>query len=128
LVRRKSRVIVVSATAIRYLRGATADVPVVFVIADDPVVAGLVKSLARPGGHMTGLTSINVEMLKAALPGVTRVGFLATPHDAARAERLAAAKTVGRSLGLDLTTLDVPTGERGFPWRRPGASSRMRAA
>ena len=116
LVRRKVGVIVVSATAIGYLRGATADTPVVFVIPDDPVAVGLVKSLARPGGRMTGLTSINVdldgkrlEILRAALPGVNRVGVLSTPHDPARAQRLAAVDKTARSMGEDFTVVDVPT-------------------
>jgi putative ABC transport system substrate-binding protein len=70
---------------------------VVFVVADDPAEAGYVVSLARPGGRMTGLTSLNVsldakrlEILNAALPTVVRVGVLASPDDPPYRERVAA--------------------------------------
>jgi ABC-type uncharacterized transport system substrate-binding protein len=89
LVPRNVDVIVVAGTALPYAKQATGNVPVVFVTADDPVSAGYVASFARPGGRMTGLTSLNVsldaerlEILKAALPGVGRVGVLSTPTTA----------------------------------------------
>jgi hypothetical protein len=56
LIQRKVDVVVVMATAVYEARQATANTPTVFVIADDPVSAGFVASLARPGGRMTGLT------------------------------------------------------------------------
>jgi putative tryptophan/tyrosine transport system substrate-binding protein len=119
LVRRKVDVVVISATALGYVKQATGDIPIVFVIADDPVVAGHVRSLARPGGRMTGLTSLNVdldgkrlEMLKAALPAVSRVAVLATPHDSARGERLAAIERVAPAMGLHTTLLNVSTAAR----------------
>jgi ABC-type uncharacterized transport system substrate-binding protein len=59
---RQVDIVLLTATAINRAKQATATVPVVFVIADDPVGAGLVSSLARPGGHMTGLTSLNVDL------------------------------------------------------------------
>jgi putative ABC transport system substrate-binding protein len=115
LVRRNVDVIVVAGTALPYVKQATGNVPVVFVTADDPVSAGYVASFARPGGRMTGLTSLNVdldakrlEILKAALPGVRRVGVLSTPHDRGRSERVAATERAARSLGLQLTILEVP--------------------
>ena len=115
LARRHVDVIVVSATAIGYLKQATANIPVVFVIADDPVTAGYVVSLARPGGRMTGLTSLNVdldgkrlEILKGAFPGVSRVGVLSSSHDRARSERVAVTERAARSLGMQLMILDVP--------------------
>src|SRR5215813_6667362 len=102
-------VIVITATAIPYLGHAAANIPVVFGIGDDPVRAGYVASLARPGGHMTGLTSLNIgldakrlEILKAALPGVRHVGVLTTRHDPAYAERTAAIERSARALGLQL--------------------------
>ena len=114
LVRRNVDLIVVSATAIPYLRQATAQVPVIFVIADDPVIAGYVASLARPGGRMTGLTSLNIdldgkrlEILKAALPQLNRIGVFSTPHDPARRERLAATERAAQSLGVQITVHDV---------------------
>src|SRR5262249_6234738 len=98
LVRTQVDVIVMSATAIHRARQATATTPVVFVIADDPVAAGFVVSLARPGGRMTGLTSLNVELdakrleiLKTALP-MWRSSASCQPHAIRRVE------TASRSL------------------------------
>jgi putative tryptophan/tyrosine transport system substrate-binding protein len=115
LTRRPVDVIVVAGTALPYVKQRTGNVPVVFVIADDPVSAGYVANLARPAGRMTGLTSLNVdldakrlEIVKAALPGATRVGVLSTPHDRAYRERLSAAERGARSMNLELKVLDVP--------------------
>lgn len=88
LVQSKVDVVVVSATAVFEAKAALAGVPTVFVVADDPVKAGLVASMARPAGQMTGLSSLNIdldgkrlEILKAALPAVRRVGLLTTLQD-----------------------------------------------
>jgi len=118
LARTNPDVIVVTATAMPYLGQATANVPVVFGIGDDPVHAGYVASLARPGGRMTGLTSLNIgldakrlEILKAALPGVRHIGVLSTRHDRAHAERVAAIEHSARSLGFQLKMLEASNAE-----------------
>jgi putative ABC transport system substrate-binding protein len=112
-------VVVVSATALYDAKSALVGVPTIFVIADDPVRAGLVASLARPAGHMTGLSSLNIqldgkrlEILQAALPAVRRVGLLLTSQDRAQAERVSAAERAARSLGLRLSILQVPSMDR----------------
>ena len=85
--------------------------PVVFAIVSEPVEIGLVESLPRPGRNFTGLTTINrelmpkrLEVLKEAIPGLTRVGYLAHPgypdHDAQRTEIEAAARGLGLTLYL----------------------------
>jgi len=116
LIQSKVDVILVSATALYEVREALAGVPTVFVIADDPVRAGLVASLARPAGHMTGLSSLNIELegkrleiLKAALPAVRRVGLLSTSQDQAQRKPVAAAERADRSLDLQLQILQVPS-------------------
>jgi putative ABC transport system substrate-binding protein len=116
IVRSRVDVIVVSATAVYQARSALTGVPTVFVIPDDPVRTGLVASLARPAGHMTGLSSLNIdldgkrlEILKAALPAVRRVGLLSTPQDRAQRERVTLAEHAARSLGLQLQVLQVPS-------------------
>jgi putative ABC transport system substrate-binding protein len=116
LVRGKVDVILVTATAVYEARAALVEIPTVFVIADDPVRAGLVASLAHPAGHMTGLSSLNTELdgkrleiLKAALPAVRRVGILSTSQDRAQGERVAAAERAARSLGLQLQIFQVPS-------------------
>jgi ABC-type uncharacterized transport system substrate-binding protein len=118
LARTNPAMIVVTATAMPYLGQATANVPVVFGIGDDPVHAGYVASLARPGGHMTGLTSLNIgldakrlEILKAALPGVRHIGVLSTRHDRAHAERVAAIEHSAQSLGFQLKILEASNAE-----------------
>lgn len=114
LVQRKVDVIVVSATAINEAKHAIAGIPTVFLTTDDPVSAGYVVSLARPGGRMTGVTSLNLEldakrfeMLIAALPGVSRVGILSIPQDRVNRERLAAVERGGRAIGIQTQVIEV---------------------
>ncbi len=118
LARSNVDVIVITATAIPYLGNAAANTPVVFGISDDPIRAGYVASLAKPGGHMTGLTSLNIgldakrlEILKAALPRVHHVGALMTRHDPAYAERVAALEHSARALGLQIKRLEASNAE-----------------
>ena len=115
----KVDVVLVSATAVFGAKAALAGIPSVFVIADDPVRAGLVTSLAQPAGHMTGLTSLNIELegkrleiLKAALPAVRRVGLLSAEQDQATRERVAAAERAARTLDLQVQVLNVPSMEQ----------------
>ena len=67
-------------------QNATSTIPIVFVSVGDPVASGLVASLARPGGNVTGLANFapelsgkRVELLKEAVPNATRVAFLWNP-------------------------------------------------
>ena len=119
LARSQPDVIVVTATAMPYLGQATANVPVVFVIGEDPVQFGYVASLARPGGPMTGLTSLNIgleskrlEILRDALPGVRHVAVLSTRQDRAHPQRIAEIERAARSLGLQLTIVEASNAER----------------
>jgi putative ABC transport system substrate-binding protein len=88
---------------------ATRTFPIVFVGAGDPVTSGLVTSLARPGGNVTGLSSLapelvgkRLELLKQAIPGITRVAVLWQPGDGERTEKdmLKGAEVAARALGV----------------------------
>jgi ABC-type uncharacterized transport system substrate-binding protein len=106
LARLKVDVIVLSGSpAIRAARDATSTIPLVFVMLADPVIAGFVPSLARPGGNMTGLASEfeelitkQLQLLKEALPKVSRVALLYHPEIATAIAP--AAETAARKLGL----------------------------
>jgi putative ABC transport system substrate-binding protein len=84
LVRRRVTVIVASAIAAAFAaKAATATMPIVFVVAEDPVRRGLVASLSQPGGNLTGvnfltneLVAKRLEFLRELVPGVTRVAVL----------------------------------------------------
>ena len=91
LVRRGVSVIVAGASTPAALaaKGATHTIPIVFFIGTDPVKVGLVKSLARPGGDITGITIINVELIAkslelahALMPPATTIGVLVNPANA----------------------------------------------
>jgi putative tryptophan/tyrosine transport system substrate-binding protein len=119
LVQAKVEVIVLSGTpAIRAAQRATSTIPIVFVVLADPVTSGLVPSLARPGGNMTGLASQyeelitkQLQLLKEALPTLTRVALL--HHSEIPPALLRAARTTARSLNLTERTLNV-AGVAGF--------------
>jgi putative ABC transport system substrate-binding protein len=90
-------------------------VPVVFVATTDPVGAGQVESLARPGGNATGFTNFEygisgkwLELLKEIAPRVTRVAVLRDAALAAGIGQLGAIQSVASSVGVELRPIDVP--------------------
>jgi ABC-type uncharacterized transport system substrate-binding protein len=96
------------------LHQMTRTVPIVFVNVTDPVSAGLVESLARPGGNVTGFTSFEfglsakwLELLKQIAPHVTRVGVLRDPTQGSGTSQLAAIQAVAPSFRVELRPIDV---------------------
>jgi len=110
LVRQDADVIVAaSPPAIRAARGATQTIPIVMITGDDPVQSGFVTSLARPGGNITGVTFLhvdlfakNMELLKQLLPRLRRVAFLWDPTMPTTTEDLSKVEAAARTLGLNL--------------------------
>jgi putative ABC transport system substrate-binding protein len=93
---------------------ATRIVPIVFVVVIDPVGAGFVASLARPGGNATGFTLFEygmsgkwLELLKEIVPGVTRAAVLRDPAIASGIGQFAGVQAVAPSLGVELSPVDV---------------------
>jgi putative ABC transport system substrate-binding protein len=93
---------------------ATRTVPIVFAVVIDPVGAGFVDSLARPGGNATGFTVFEysmsgkwLELLKEIAPNVTRVAVLRDPAIASGIGQFGAVQIVAPSLGVQLNPLDV---------------------
>jgi putative ABC transport system substrate-binding protein len=93
---------------------ATRTVPIVFVLVIDPVGAGFVASLARPGGNATGFTIFEygmsgkwLQLLKEIAPGVTRAAVLRDPAIASGIGQFAAVQAVAPSLGVELSPVDV---------------------
>jgi putative ABC transport system substrate-binding protein len=96
----------------------TRTVPIVFTIVVDPVGAGYVDSLARPGGNITGFTAFEysfsgkwLQLLKEIAPGVTRVAVLRDPSIAAGPAQFAVIQAVAPSLGVELRPVDVRDGD-----------------
>jgi ABC-type uncharacterized transport system substrate-binding protein len=99
---------------IRAAKDATKTVPIVMFAEGDPVRAGLVSSLGRPGRNVTGLTlrspelaGKQLELLKEAVPGLVRVGVLWNPDNLESVEYWQAAQQASRLLGLELRSLEL---------------------
>jgi len=119
LVRLNVDVIVTHATpGILAAKGATTTIPIVFAIAGDVVALGLVASLARPGGNVTGSTGIipevtakRLELLKDAFPRTRQVAVLFNPDNPAQSQSLRPVEATAKSLKLELHQFGI---------RRPG--------
>ncbi len=117
LVRLKVDVIVTSPSrsAIRAAKRATRTIPIVMAgVNVDPVEAGFVVSLARPGGNITGLTQLasrlhpkRLELLKEAFPRISRVAILWPPSQRKPARK--EVEVAGQALGIQIQSLDVGT-------------------
>ena len=96
-------------------KNATATIPIVMMGVGDPVGLGLVASLARPGGNVTGLSFTvgmetlgkDLELLREALPKVRRVAVLSNPANPSHALAIGNVKAAGRSLGVQLKLLEA---------------------
>jgi len=105
------------------LRQTTRTVPIVFPTANDPVGTGLVESLARPGGNVTGLTGFeaektekSLELLRAIAPHVTRVAIIRNPTRGGGTASFGAIQAAASPLGMEVSGIDlrdVETIERG---------------
>jgi len=120
LVRRQVSVIAANTPASPIAKAATTSIPIVFLTSADPVAAGLVASLNRPGGNLTGVAVLNVEvgpkrleLLHEAVPAASVVALLINPtHPTAEAQSRDM-QAAARSLGLQLHALHAST-ERDF--------------
>jgi putative ABC transport system substrate-binding protein len=121
LVRQKVAVIAaVSTPAARAAKAATATIPVVFTTIADPVQIGLVASLNRPGGNVTGVTILSVEvgpklleLLHGAVPSATTIALLVNPTNPNAETQSKNTQEAARRLGLELHVLNAST-ERDF--------------
>jgi putative ABC transport system substrate-binding protein len=98
----------------RTLQRATRTVPIVFVMITDPVGAGIIESLARPGANATGFTGFEyatsgkyLELLKQIAPRVTRVAVTRDPDNTAGTAQFAAIQAVAPSLGVELRPFEL---------------------
>ena len=115
LVRLKADVIVVGSTpGIIAVRNITGAIPIVMVTTGDPVAGGLVASLARPGGNITGLTALGqelsgkrLELLKEAVPKVSRVAVLSNPTNPDSGLSLKGMEVAARALGVQFRVQEV---------------------
>lgn len=119
-------------------KAATATIPIVFVAVADPVDAGLVRNLARPGGNVTGITHIvaeltgkRLELLKEIVPSASPIAVLVNPDDPNATVQIQNAEVAARTLGVQLQPVlplrDAADLERAFEAiARSGAAAALR--
>jgi len=100
------------------LKKATKTIPIVFYSVTDPIGAGIVDSLARPGGNITGFSSMEatlagkrLELLKETLPKLSRVAVLWNPQDRSSAQQWKEGQSPARDLGLQLHSMEVSSSD-----------------
>ena len=98
---------------------ATSTIPIVMTTGNDPVAGGLIQSLARPGGNITGLSNLSgdlgpkrLEMLAAMVPRLASVAVLVTGNDPGTVKALESLKVAGQKLGIRIVATDVRTPEQ----------------
>jgi putative tryptophan/tyrosine transport system substrate-binding protein len=119
LVRSNVSVMIMSGTPnVIAAKRATSVIPIVFALAGDPVGTGLVASLARPGGNVTGLSvegpdlaGKRLEILREVLPDLRHLGFLFRPDNPPHVADLRAVQAAARTLGLEVIGLEIRNAE-----------------
>ena len=118
LVRRQVTVVVATTTpAVQAAKTATATIPIVFLTSSDPVEVGLVASLNRPGGNMTGVANLSVEigakqlqLLHELVPAATVIALLVNPTNPILAEALSRGlQPAGRAIGQQIRVVSAGT-------------------
>ena len=108
-----------STPAVLALNNATKTIPIVFRDVSDPVGIGVIDSLARPGGNITGVTNIaaglvgkRLELLKETIPKLSRVALLWNPQDPASVQQWKESQQPARGLGLQLHSMEVSSADK----------------
>ncbi len=117
LVRRQVAVIVAAPTpSALAAKSATATIPIVFTVGDDPVKLGLVSSLARPGGNLTGVNffgaevvSKRLELLRELIPGVGRLAVLVNPNATLSEGIVRDVEAAARGMGVQVQVFNAST-------------------
>ena len=111
-------IVALGTTTARAARGATAEVPIVFAIGDDPVAAGLVDSIAKPGGRLTGfhfltvdLTAKRLEILREIVPKLRRIVTFYDPRTPGAVTSLAGAREAAGKLDIEVAAQQVTSVE-----------------
>jgi len=111
-------VIITTGPSVLTVKQATSIIPIVFATANDPVGTGMVASLARPGGNVTGTSVQNtetaskrVELLREFVPGLRRLAILANSGYPAAALEMGEVLTAAKALGLEVATLEIRRAE-----------------
>jgi len=110
-------ILAAGAAAVGPMLQAARNVPVVFVIVPDPVGAGFVESLSRPGGNATGFINFEysigakwLELLKQIAPGLTRAAVLRDPFITAGTGQFGAIQSTGPSIGVEVSPINMRRG------------------
>ena len=116
LVHRQVAVIAAIGNAPLAAKAATTTIPIVFAVPEDPVRSGLVASLARPGGNLSGinivtgeLTAKRLELLRELMPSAMRVGLLVNPTFSATETTVRDVEAAARAIGLQIQLLNAST-------------------
>jgi putative ABC transport system substrate-binding protein len=117
LVRRQVAVMAAFQGAAPAAKAATTAIPIVFAVNEDPVRTGLVASLARPGGNLTGINFLTgelvakrLEFLRELVPGAARVAVLVDPSDFSAETTVRDVAAAARAIGLQIEVLNASTG------------------
>jgi len=120
LARLKVDVLLTSSTEVAIvLKNTTRTIPIVFLFVSDPVAAGLVDSLARPGGNITGFTNISpvlsgkrLELLKQTVAKLSRISVLWNPQSENSAQQWKESQVAARDLHLELHSMEISSADK----------------
>jgi ABC-type uncharacterized transport system substrate-binding protein len=107
-------ILTAGSTATRAAKEATSTIPIVMIQDNDPVASGFVASLARPGGNITGLSTLRpeisgkrLELLKEIVPGLSRIGVLGASDNPGNAQALSEVEAAAAAIKVQLQYLDI---------------------